>query len=84
MIEPVFEDLAWAKTHGLGKDRVAFVKVDMGVGMGSQVASEFGIRVTPTFVFFLDGQKTYDFKGADSAELRSQLDLLLFQAFPRT
>ena len=57
MIEPVFEDLAWAKTHGLGKDRVAFVKIDMGVGMGGQVAAECGIRVTPTFLFFLDGQK---------------------------
>lgn len=57
MIEPVFEDLAWSKTHGLGKDRVAFVKIDMGVGMGGQVAAEFGIRVTPTFLFFLDGQK---------------------------
>ncbi|TFY65392.1 hypothetical protein EVJ58_g2001 [Rhodofomes roseus] len=82
MIEPVFEDLAWSKTQGFGKDRVAFVKVDMGVGLGAQVASEFSIRVTPTFLFFLDGQKTHDFKGADSAELRSQVDFLLFQAFP--
>ncbi|KZT73971.1 DUF862-domain-containing protein [Daedalea quercina L-15889] len=82
MIEPVFEDLAWSKTHGVGKDRVAFVKIDMGVGLGSQVASEFSVRVTPTFLFLLDEQKTYEFKGADSSELRSQTDLLLFQAFP--
>ncbi|KAI0352609.1 DUF862-domain-containing protein [Trametes cingulata] len=82
MIEPVFEDLAHQKTHGMGSGRVAFVKVDMAVGMGSQVAGEWGVRVTPTFLFFLDGKKVEEMKGANAAELRSQVDLLLYQAFP--
>ncbi|KAI8986183.1 DUF862-domain-containing protein [Trametes punicea] len=82
MIEPVFEDLAHQKTHGSGSRRVAFVKVDLAVGMGSQVASEWGVRVTPTFLFFLDGKKIEELKGANGAELRSQVDLLLYQAFP--
>ncbi|KAH9847895.1 DUF862-domain-containing protein [Lenzites betulinus] len=82
MIEPLFEDLAHQKTHGSGSGRVAFVKVDMAVGMGSQVAGEWGVRVTPTFLFFLDGKKLEELKGANGAELRSQVDLLLFQAFP--
>ncbi|KAL1950630.1 hypothetical protein VTO73DRAFT_5754 [Trametes versicolor] len=82
MIEPLFEDLAHQKTHGSGSGRVAFVKVDLAVGMGNQVAGEWGVRATPTFLFFLDGKKVEEVKGANAAELRSQVDLLLFQAFP--
>ncbi|KAI9058199.1 DUF862-domain-containing protein [Trametes sanguinea] len=82
MIEPVFEDLAHQKTHGMGSGRVAFVKVDLSVGMGNQVAGEWGVRVTPTFLFFLDGKKLDEMKGANAAELRSQVDMLLYQAFP--
>jgi desumoylating isopeptidase 1 len=56
-IEPVFEELAHKKTRGAGGGRIAFVKIDMGVGMGSQVAAEYSVRVTPTFIMFLDGKK---------------------------
>lgn len=57
-IEPVFESLAREKTHGrTGKDRPAFVKIDLDVGMGMQVGSQYGVRATPTFIFFLDGTK---------------------------
>jgi thiol-disulfide isomerase/thioredoxin len=55
IIEPVFERLAEEKTKG-GVD-VVFVKVDMGVGMGSSVAGEWRVRVTPSFIFFMDGKK---------------------------
>ena len=57
MVEPVFEELAHQKTHGSSGGRIAFVKVDMAVGMGGQVGAEWGVRVTPTFLFFLDGKK---------------------------
>jgi thiol-disulfide isomerase/thioredoxin len=53
MIAPAFEELAGAKS----RSGVAFTKVDLGVGMGSNVAGEWGVRVTPTFLFFLDGKK---------------------------
>ncbi|KAI0763635.1 PPPDE putative peptidase domain-containing protein [Trametes elegans] len=82
MIEPLFEDLAHQKTHGTGSGRVAFVKIDMAVGLGNQVAGEWGVRVTPTFLFFLDGKKVEELKGANGAELRSQVELLIYQAFP--
>ncbi|OCH87713.1 DUF862-domain-containing protein [Obba rivulosa] len=81
MIEPAFEDLAHEKTHRHA-DKIAFVKVDLGVGLGSQLARQFGVRVTPTFLFFLDGQKQSEIKGVNAPELRSQTDLLLYQAFP--
>jgi thiol-disulfide isomerase/thioredoxin len=53
IVEPVFEDLA----HSKASAGVAFAKVDMAVGMGGQVASQWSVRATPTFLFFLDGKK---------------------------
>lgn len=101
MIEPVFEDLARSKKNG----QIAFVKVDLGVGMGSMVAREYGVTATPTFGFFLDGKKVrvlghglgclfhlwlrsaraqiHELKGVNAPELRTQVDLLSYQAFPR-
>ena len=71
-----------------GKGGIAFVKVDLGgggiLGGGGQVvASTYGVRVTPTFLFFVDGRKVYELKGADVGELRTQIDLLAYQIFPR-
>lgn len=57
MIEPVFERLSEEK--GLHEDNngAGFAKIDIGVGMGRNLATEWGIRATPTFIFFLDGKK---------------------------
>lgn len=58
MIEPVFERLSeekGIKTGGAGG--AGFAKIDIGVGLGQSLASEWGIRATPTFIFFLDGKK---------------------------
>ncbi|CCM04945.1 uncharacterized protein FIBRA_07142 [Fibroporia radiculosa] len=82
MIEPAFEDLAYSKTHGSQQDRIAFVKVDMAVGLGGQVGAEYNIRATPTFTFFLDEKKVHELKGVNVTELRTQVDLLLYHAFP--
>ena len=102
MIEPVFEDLARSKkTEG----QIAFVKVDLSVGMSSMIAREYGVTATPTFGFFLDGKKVrcglvtsldcficglrsaraqiHELKGVNAPELRMQVDILLYQAFPR-
>ena len=58
MIEPVFEDLARSKKkNSTTGDQIAFVKVDLSVGMASMVAREHGVSATPTFCFFLDGKK---------------------------
>jgi desumoylating isopeptidase 1 len=53
IVEPVFEDLAQNKASG----GVAFAKVDLATGLGSQVAGQWSVRATPTFLFFLDGKK---------------------------
>ncbi|KAH9969699.1 PPPDE putative peptidase domain-containing protein [Russula dissimulans] len=87
MIEPVFEELAREKAgrkpaEGLVQGQVAFAKVDLGVGMGSMVAREYSVTATPTFAFFLDGKRIHELKGVNATELRTQVDLLLYQAFP--
>jgi thiol-disulfide isomerase/thioredoxin len=99
MIEPVFEDLA----HTKASPGIAFAKVDMGVGLGYQVAELYNVRVTPTFLFFVNGNlvritslqhhfcwashtychRSHEMKGADAPELRSQVDFLIYEAFPR-
>ncbi|KAF9046669.1 PPPDE putative peptidase domain-containing protein [Panaeolus papilionaceus] len=82
MIEPVFERLSEEKGMREGIDGAGFAKIDIDVGMGRNLASEWGIRATPTFMFFLDGKKLDELKGANANELRTQVDLLLFQAYP--
>jgi hypothetical protein len=53
MVEPIFEDLAHAKAS----PSVAFVKIDISVGMGYQVGQYNGANATPTFQFYLNGKK---------------------------
>ncbi|KAK0464417.1 PPPDE putative peptidase domain-containing protein [Desarmillaria tabescens] len=84
MIAPIYEDLARNKgvsvgNHGVG---AAFIKIDMSTPMGNQLASEWSVRVMPTFMFFLNSKKIHEMRGADEKELRAQIDLLIFQAYP--
>lgn len=80
MIAPVFKQIAEDKN----RPGVAFVEVNMQNSMSgaAAVAREWGIRATPTFLFFLDGVKTSELKGANAPELKTQIDLLFFEAFP--
>lgn len=57
MIEPIYERLAEEKGPHDGRQGVAFAKIDLDVGLGRDVAAQWNIRATPTFYFFLDGQK---------------------------
>ncbi|KAJ7134501.1 PPPDE putative peptidase domain-containing protein [Mycena epipterygia] len=84
VIAPVFEQLATEKGVRVanGGRGAAFTKIDLRVGAGGTLANEWGVRATPTFMFFLDGTKISELKGVDPGELRTQIDLLLFQAHP--
>ncbi|KAH0586619.1 hypothetical protein H2248_007839 [Termitomyces sp. 'cryptogamus'] len=82
MIEPVFERLAEEKGIKADGRGAGFAKIDIDVGLGNSLASQWNVRATPTFMFFLDGEKLDELKGADANDLRTQVDLLLFQAFP--
>ena len=62
VVEPVFEELAREKAGG----KTAFVKVDIEAGLGFQVGGLYSVRATPTFLFFLDGQKVRGMFGCES------------------
>ncbi|KAH7337184.1 PPPDE putative peptidase domain-containing protein [Rhizoctonia solani] len=78
MVEPAFEDLAREKA---GPD-VVFVKVSLDVPGAAEVSGRWEVHVTPTFIMCLDGERTDELKGADRGELKTRVDLLLYQAFP--
>ncbi|KAJ7069916.1 DUF862-domain-containing protein [Mycena amicta] len=83
MIAPFYEQLASEKGIRSSTGRGAtFTKIDTRVGGGNALCAEWGIRAYPTFMFFLDGKKISELKGADAGELRTQVDLLLFEAYP--
>ncbi|KAG6867606.1 hypothetical protein C0993_000595 [Termitomyces sp. T159_Od127] len=73
MIEPVFERLAEEKGLKANGRGAGFAKIDIAVGLGNSLASQWNVRATPTFMFFLDGQKLDEFKGADANELKTQV-----------
>jgi desumoylating isopeptidase 1 len=79
-IKPYFEELA--RTHGVGKQRIEFVLVEMSVGEGGQVAQSEGVRATPTFVFYSSRKRVGECKGADRSELKTQIQLLEMEVYP--
>ncbi|KAF9778668.1 PPPDE putative peptidase domain-containing protein [Thelephora terrestris] len=81
-IEPTFEEIAEQKTRGVGSGLIAFVKVDIQVGAGHQLASRYSVRATPTFIMFINQQKKREIRGVNAPELRTQVDMLLFESFP--
>ncbi|KAF8626145.1 hypothetical protein AX15_005039 [Amanita polypyramis BW_CC] len=85
MIEPVFMKLAQdkgIKSRGPAMKGAGFAIIDIDVGLGHSIAAEWRVTATPTFIFFFDGDRVQEIKGADSVELNTQVDLLLFQAYP--
>lgn len=58
-IEPTFVEMAEQKTRGVGPGLIAFVKVDIQVGTGHQLASQYSVRATPTFIMFMDQEKVW-------------------------
>lgn len=80
VIKPDFESLIREKNEGSQQIKILGVIMDTSMSMD---AGKYGIRATPTFQLFLNGQKYSEFKGANYAELKSQVDILLFEAFPR-
>ncbi|KAI8587984.1 thioredoxin family protein [Geranomyces variabilis] len=68
--------------QGARSDANKIVGVKVEVGSARDIAAAYQITATPTFAFFLDGKKTAQFSGADKHELKTQMDLLLWTAYP--
>ena len=54
------------------KTSVIFLKID--VDLNSDLANQFSINVMPTFVLFKQGKEIYRLTGADSTNLKREID----------
>ncbi|KAJ3274125.1 hypothetical protein HDV01_003408 [Terramyces sp. JEL0728] len=78
MISPEFERLI-EETNSNGNNVVG---VSVETSVARDISAEFEINATPTFMFYFTGDKMSEFKGADRAELKSSIDLLVYTAYP--
>lgn len=61
-------------------DKAVLIKVDLNVAF--DVSSRYKVRATPTFMTFLKGKKEHEWSGANPAELKGNIRLLIQSAFP--
>lgn len=76
VLYPVYDELAEEAGPA-----ATLIKVD--VSQCYDIAAQYQIRVTPTFVTFLKGRKEEEWAGADEARLRGTIRLLIQTANPR-
>lgn len=72
---PVYDQLA----SEIGNE-ACLIKVDVGQAPG--VSSRYSISATPTFVTYLKGERENTWSGANPAQLRSNIELLVQMARP--
>ena len=75
IVYPTYDELA--EEAG---DKAVLIKVD--INHAYDVASKYRVRATPTFMTFLRGRKEDEWSGADPAQLRGNVRLLIQMAFP--
>lgn len=74
LVYPAYDELA-AEAGG----RAVLIKVDLSQ---VDVRPNFSVRVTPTFMTFLKGEKENEWSGADESQLRGNVRLLIQMAWP--
>lgn len=77
VIHPVFVELAAEIALKEDLRKIAFVVVDSQPGLMAQ----YSIKGTPTFKFYIGSQERHTFSGADRHELKTQVDLTLFDTY---
>ena len=60
--------------------KVVGVKVELSSAF--EIGQAFGISATPTFMFYLNGEKLHDFRGANVQELKNSANFLVAQGYP--
>ncbi|GAQ42699.1 hypothetical protein AtubIFM61612_002175 [Aspergillus tubingensis] len=75
MVYPTYDELA--EEAGA---KATLIKVDISTAM--DVSMKYSVRATPTFMTFLKGQKLDEWSGANPAQLRGNVRLLLEMAHP--
>ncbi len=82
VIKPVYEAIA-AEYASYEAKGARFVEVELGSGEGREIASRYLVHATPTFLFFRDGKKVDELKGASKKELAMKVQTFLDGCFPR-
>ncbi|KAI7898374.1 PPPDE putative peptidase domain-containing protein [Cokeromyces recurvatus] len=82
IIKPDFERLIVDKNNSGPSQQIKILGVILDLSMSSPDVMKYGVRATPTFHLYLNGTKYSEFQGANYAELKSQVDILLFEAYP--
>ncbi|KAL8819449.1 MAG: hypothetical protein Q9191_007734 [Dirinaria sp. TL-2023a] len=75
MVYPAYDELA-AEAGA----KAVLIKVD--ISQAYEIGSRYQIRVTPTFITFLRGEKESEWSGANESQLRGNIRLLLQMAHP--
>ncbi|CAH7686360.1 hypothetical protein PPACK8108_LOCUS21002 [Phakopsora pachyrhizi] len=68
------------KTSRKPSREITFLVVDTTIS--NEICLKFQIRATPTFKFFLRNKQIAEFRGANPTKLETQINLLLFTAYP--
>ncbi|KIX08787.1 uncharacterized protein Z518_03444 [Rhinocladiella mackenziei CBS 650.93] len=80
IVYPTYDDLAAEAGFQSG---AKLIKIDVSASPSTQaVAQRYQIRATPTFITFLKGEKHEEWSGANTAQLKGNVRLLLQMATP--
>ena len=83
VIKPVYETIASDYTLQYGSKGARFLEVELGMGEGRDIASRFGVSATPTFIFFKNGKKADELRGASKKELEVKVEGFMEDVWPR-
>lgn len=76
IVYPAYDELA-----AEAGDQAVLIKVDLS--KAHDIGSKYSVRVTPTFMTFLNSEKENEWSGANEAQLRGNVQLLLQMASRR-
>jgi thiol-disulfide isomerase/thioredoxin len=75
IVYPAYDELAAEAGH-----KAVLIKVDLSEAY--EIGTKYQVRVTPTFMSFLKGEKENEWSGANESQLRGNVNLLLQMAHP--
>ena len=75
IVYPAYDELA-----AEAGNRAVLIKVDLSESY--EIGAKYQVRVTPTFMSFLKGEKENEWTGANESQLRGNVNLLLQMAHP--
>ena len=75
IVYPAYDELA-----AEAGSRACFIKID--ISEAYEIGQKYQVRVTPTFMTLLKGEKENEWSGANESQLRGNVKLLLQMAYP--